>query len=487
MDSSGINNTNSESHEEQNPTPVNQLGATQLQPSQPQPNYSRRFLDERLSRFPSGADLQTLESSFGSLSVADSSVPPFLENRWTNGSSSSSSSLQYQEINGAPGYNAYAGGSDSIYRNPNGGVFRNGNSQDVPPLSRGRHWGSNNGLGYVRNNSSWKSNQGFLNNHDQSLYFGNPRTRSIASLAKDQSSSAELQRKISEGSKETIDVVFEGVIFHVCDLMVDPYGHHVLRKLMERCSSEQISQIVDVITQQQFGFVKICTDPVGALAVKSLLRCLQTEEQILRIVRVVSLGALLLTRSSNAFVILQCFKQFHPSHTRELLAVIAHNCLQIATDEYGCRMLQQCLETGCNVVKQRLIQEIIANALRICADSYGNYVVQYLLELGDPNVTVSLIKQLLGNYAFLARNKFASHVVQKFLKIEYIDPSLIVYDLLKDIDTLLLDPFGNYVIQTAWFVCKDELRMILMMHIDRNKRLMRCNMYGNKILERLNL
>ncbi|KAF2538920.1 hypothetical protein F2Q68_00020002 [Brassica cretica] len=171
----------------------------------------------------------------------------------------------------------------------------------------------------------------------------------------------------------------------------------------------------------------------------------------------------------------------------DLLAVIAQNCLQIATDEYGCRMLQQCLETGCNVVKQRLIQEIIANALRICADSYGNYVVQYLLELGDPNVTVSLIKQLLGNYAFLARNKFASHVVQKFLKIEYIDPSLIVYDLLKDIDTLLLDPFGNYVIQTAWFVCKDELRMILMMHIDRNKRLMRCNMYGNKILERLNL
>ncbi|CAN7091293.1 unnamed protein product [Brassica rapa subsp. narinosa] len=494
MDSSGINNTNrensSESHEEgQNPTPAaNQLGATQLQPSQPQPNYSRRFLDERLSRFPSGADLQTLESSFGSLSFADSSVPPFLENRWTNGSSSSSS-LQYQEINGPPGYNAYAGRWDSIYRNPNtnSGVFRNGYSQDVPSLSRGRQWGSNNGLGYVRNDSSWRSNQGFLNNHDQSLYFGNPRTRSIASLAKDQSSSAELQRKISEGSKETIDVVFEGVIFHVCDLMVDPYGHHVLRKLMERCTSEQISQIVDVITQQQFLFVKICTDPVGALSVKALLRCLQNEEQILHIVRVVSWGALVLTRSSNALVILQCFKQFPPSHTRELLAVIAQNCLQIATDEYGCRMLQQCLQTGCNVVKQRLIQEIIANALRLCANSYGNYVVQYLLELGDTNVTVLLLKQLLGNYAFLARNKFASHVVQKFLKIEYIDPSFIVYDLLKDIDTLLLDPFGNYVIQTAWFVCKEELRMLLMMHINRNKRLMRCNMYGNKILESLNL
>lgn len=85
--------------------------------------------------------------------------------------------------------------------------------------------------------------------------------------------------------------------------------------------------------------------------------------------------------------------------------------------------------------------------------SFRNYVVQYLLELGDPNVTFSLINQLLGNFAHLARNKFASHVVQKFLNIKYINPSSIVLDLLRDIDTLLCDPFGNYVIQTAWSVC----------------------------------
>ncbi|KAG2302372.1 hypothetical protein Bca52824_031023 [Brassica carinata] len=479
MDSSSIN-TNSKSYrretaKEENPTLVNQRGASQLQPPQSQPN-PHRLLDEGISRIYSGADLQTLESSFGSLSFTNSSAHqqnPFLNNRRTNRSSSSS-------INGCVG-------SDGLW-DSNNGVFLNRNSQDIPYYSRGHRWGSNYGLGSVRNNnSSWRrSNQGFLNNHDPSMSFGNPRMRSIASLAQDQSSSAELQRRISQGSKETVDVIFEGVIFHICDLMVDPYGQHVVRKLMERCSPEQITQIVDAITQFQFRFVNICSDPVGALSVKSLLRFLRCEEQIVRMVRAISLGALAFTSSGNALV-LQCFKQFHPSHTWDLLEVIAQNCLQIATDEYGCRMLQQFLDIGCNVVKQRLTQEIIANALRLCVDSFGNYVVQYLLELGDPNVTICLIRQLLGNYAYLARNKFASHVVQKFLNIGYIDPSSIVRDLLRDIDTLLCDPFGNYVIQTAWFVCKEELRMILMRHIDRNKPLMRCNMYGNKILQRLNL
>ena len=81
-------------------------------------------------------------------------------------------------------------------------------------------------------------------------------------------------------------------------------------------------------------------------------------------------------------------------------------------------------------------------------------MVQYVVELNDPNVTILLVQQLFGNYALLSRNKYGSHVVQKFLKIHYIDHSMIVYDLLKDIDTLLVDPFGNYVIQTAWFVCE---------------------------------
>lgn len=86
--------------------------------------------------------------------------------------------------------------------------------------------------------------------------------------------------------------------------------------------------------------------------------------------------------------------------------------------------------------------------------SFRNYVVQYVVELEDHHVTNELVKQLVGHYGYLSRNKYGSHAVQKFLKINYIDSRLIVCDLLREIDTLLLDPFGNYVIQTAWFVSK---------------------------------
>ncbi|XP_013635440.1 PREDICTED: pumilio homolog 14-like [Brassica oleracea var. oleracea] len=496
MESSRVNSTGGErdgntTEENLSPAEMYRRGESRLQLSQFQPDI-HRALDKQLFRFPTGLDVETLDSSFAMLSLRQQN--PLLDNRWTN-----RSSLQqnHQGING--GGDVGGGGwslppqrevdlqqmmnhyfqrtSSTLNDYVNGGSYGQSSvSQDVPDLSRGRDYGF----------GSWRSNEGFVN--PSSLSLENERMGPIALLAKDPKSTLVLQEKIDEGSKETIDVIFNDVISSIYELMEHPFASQVLQKLMHECSSQQISHIIDVITLNQLGFVKMCIDPVGTRSIQSLLSCLHSEEQILRLVGAVSVGILAFTRSNGAkHVIMQCFNQFPPSLNRDLIEVLVQNCFVLAIDQHGCCMLQQCLGTGCELLTKRLIREIIASALRLCVNNFGNYVVQYVVELNDPNVTILLVQQLFGNYALLSRNKYGSHVVQKFLKIHYIDHSMIVYDLLKDIDTLLVDPFGNYVIQTAWFVCEDVLRVILMRHIERNKPLMRCNKFGKKVLDKLNL
>ncbi|KAF8087588.1 hypothetical protein N665_0577s0001 [Sinapis alba] len=467
MESSRVN-SNSErdgyATTEENPAAMYRRGASQLQLSQFQPD-THSALDEQLFRFPTGVDVQTLESSFDMLSLRQQN--PLLDNLRTNRSS-------LQQIQGINGGGDVGGVGWSLplmnhyFQRTSSTLNDYVNNEDVPYLSRGR----NNGFG------SWRSHEGFVN----------ARTGPISLLAKYPKSSLDLQNKINEGSKETIDVIFDDFISSIYELMEHPIASQVLQTLMPKCSSQQISHIIDVITLNQLGFVKICIDPVGTRSIQTLLRCLHSEEQILRVVGAVSMGVLSFTRSNGAkHVIMQCFNQFPPSLNRNLIEVLAENCFELAIDQHGCCMLQQCLGTDCEVLKKRLIREILANALRLCVNNFGNYVVQYVVELNDPNVTILLVQQLFGNYARLSRNKYGSHVVQKFLKIQYIDHNMIVYDLLNDIDTLLIDPFGNYVIQTAWFVCEDALRFNLMRHIERNKPLMRCNKFGRKVLDKLNL
>ncbi|KAJ4901799.1 Pumilio-like protein 14 [Raphanus sativus] len=436
---------------------------------------SHRSLEEPLFRFPTGVDVETLDSSFAMLSLREQN--PSLDNLWTN-----RSSLQQNQ---GGGWSLPPPQREVDLQHMMNPYFQRTSSFLNDYVNGGSYGQSNVTLDNVF--GCWRSNKGFVN--PSSLSLENARMGPIiALLAKDPDSSLALQDKINDCSKETIDVIFNGFISSIYELMEHPLASQVFQKLMHKCSSQQISLIIDVISLNQLGFIKMCIDPVGTRSIQSLLRCLHSEEQILRVVGAVSMGILSFTRSNGAkHVIMQCFNQFPPSLNRNLIEALARNCLGLAIDQHGCCMLQQCLGTGCEVLTRRLIREIIANALKLCVNRFGNYVVQYVVELNDPNVTVLLVQQLLGNYVYLSRNKYGSHVVQKFLKIHYIDHSMIIYELLTDIDTLLIDPFGNYVIQTAWFVCGDVLRFNLMSHIERNKPLMRCNKFGRKVLDKLNL
>ncbi|CAN8276963.1 unnamed protein product [Cochlearia groenlandica] len=462
--------------------------------NQSSPSYRR-------GSFPSpiqsnrGSDLQSLDSSFSRLSVRNQRVslpdnrrsnrsPPFFNGGGGIGGGGDgysypqpSRDYQSQQIQN------HSQTPPSLY---NGGGFNGGgiggNGGDgyyyppPPPSSRESESQQTLNVPYLSRNNSMNNN----------VYNDVSASSPIVSRAKDRVYSLILQNQILEGSKETIDELFDDLIIHAFELIVDPFGNGVIQSLMEKCSSQQISQILDLVTQNSFRFLAICNDSLGTRVIQLLLRCLSTEEQVSRAVEAISGVALTLTKSNHAkHAILQCFSMFSPLQNRSLMEIIVKNCYRIAIDQHGCCMLQQCLNIGFDELKQRLIGEIITHALRLCVHCYGNYVVQYVVELNHGEVTRELINTLIGNYAYLSRNKYGSHAVQKLLKIKDIDTRIIVNDLLREIDSLLLDPFGNYVIQTAWLVSQDDIKHRLWLHIMSNCGYMRCNKFGKKILEKL--
>ncbi|XP_033130163.1 pumilio homolog 15-like [Brassica rapa] len=150
-------------------------------------------------------------------------------------------------------------------------------------------------------------------------------------------------------------------------------------------------------------------------------------------------------------------------------------------------MLQQCIGKSPREIRDPLISGILTNSLSLCINRYGNYAVQYVLEMENCQVAASLSQYLDGHYVQLSCDKFGSHVVQKCLETRQFNSRRIINELISDIDSILVDRFGNYVIQTAWVVSQDDMRNKLLYHINKNYPLMRYNMYGRKILEKLSL
>ncbi|XP_031270592.1 pumilio homolog 12-like [Pistacia vera] len=308
----------------------------------------------------------------------------------------------------------------------------------------------------------------------------------IVALAKDQYGCRLLQNTILHMSKEGIDMIFSEMIDHVCDLIIDPFGNYVVQKLVETCSDEQRTQILQMLTKIDFQLVRICLSMHGTRAVQKLLEHLTTPQQVSLITAALMPGSVTLIKDTNGHHVIQhCLKYFPDRYNKYLLNEVVDNCLGIATDKSGCCVLQQCVEKSKGLQRERLIAEIIANAQHLAEDRFGNYVVQHLLGLRIPQITADLLRQFEGHYMDLSCNKYGSNVVERCLIESAEQQSMrIVRELLKspNVSMLLTDPFGNFVMQSALLVSKGFLHDALRNLVMSNFLVMRNNMYGKKIL-----
>ena len=84
---------------------------------------------------------------------------------------------------------------------------------------------------------------------------------------------------------------------------------------------------------------------------------------------------------------------------------------------------------------------------------YGrNYALQYVFELHLEWAVNEILEQLEGNYTELSMRKCSSNVVEKCLTLaDDKHQARIIRELVTDgrLDQVMLDPYGNYVIQAA--------------------------------------
>ncbi|OMO70691.1 hypothetical protein COLO4_28552 [Corchorus olitorius] len=375
----------------------------------------------------------------------------------------------------------------------------------------------------AQNNSNSLRRPHWLQEPLSCLRIGDLRGRFLA-LSKDQYGCRFLQKAIAEASKEEIDMIFLEVIDHVGELMMDPFGNYVVQKVVEVCSEEQMNRVLVKITEDRLRLANICVNSHGSRALQKLLENLTTQQQISKFMSALSPCAVALTKDMTGHRVIQyCLKNFSDEDIEHLLNEVAYNCYQIATDKCGCCALQQCVDHTKGKARSHLVREIIANALLLAEDQYGssidtlqpcfdvelsNYVVQHILGFKDKEIMDCLLRQLEGYYVSLSCNRYGSNVVEKCLtESEEKHSTKIIVELLRSpiVSRLLVDPFGNYVMQKALSVSKVRFSPALMLPsswsfgalakgvvyhalfnlVMENREMMQSHVYGKWILRKL--
>ncbi|KAK1418286.1 hypothetical protein QVD17_27429 [Tagetes erecta] len=304
----------------------------------------------------------------------------------------------------------------------------------------------------------------------------------IYMFAKEQNGCRFIQSVFDEENPKHVEMVFDDTIGHVNELMVNPFGNYLMQKLLEVCNEEQRMCILMEVTRD---LVHISLNTHGTRAVQKLIETLKTRKQIKIVISALEPGFLALIKDLNGnHVIQRCLQCLSNEDNKFIFEAASKFCVDIATHQHGCCVLQRCINHSTGKHQERLILEISANGLLLAQDAFGNYVVQSILELQIPCAVSMLTSQFEGNYVHLARQKFSSHVVEKCLSVlDDHSRSKIIRELLSatHFEQLLQDPHANYVVQTALRVAEGSLHNLLVKAIESHKAVSRNSPYSKRI------
>ncbi|KAL2477477.1 putative pumilio-like protein 10 [Forsythia ovata] len=307
----------------------------------------------------------------------------------------------------------------------------------------------------------------------------------IYHIAKDQHGCRFLQRMFDEGTPRDVQIIFSEIVDHTVELMTNPFGNYLMQKLLDVCNEEQRMQILLRVTEVPEELVRISLNTHGTRVVQKLIETLKTRQQISLIISALEPGFLALIKDLNGnHVVQRCLQCFTNEDSKFIFVAAAKYCVDIATHQHGCCVLQRCISHSTGEHWENLVAEISANGLLLAQDAYGNYVVQFILELKIPSVTSKLTSQFEGNYVHLSTQKFSSHVVEKCLVVCNDEArSKIIHELLSAtyFEQLLQDPHANYVVQTALRVSEGPLHNFLVDAIESHKAISGHSPYSKRI------
>ncbi|CAN4122209.1 unnamed protein product [Withania somnifera] len=310
---------------------------------------------------------------------------------------------------------------------------------------------------------------------------------SVYLAAKDQMGCRYLQRIFDEGTSEDVEIIFNGIIHHIFELMKDPFGNYLVQKLLTVCTDEQRMQFVLMVTKDPGELLKASRTTHGTRVVQKLIETMKTRLEINLVIRALQPGILnLMTDVNGNHVIQRCLHCLSKDHNKLIFDAATKHCVDIVTHRYGCCVLNKCITYSTGKQREKLLVEICSNGLKLAQDPFGNYVVQFIIELKIPSVATMLLSQFERHYVYLSRQKFSSHVIEKLLKCFEESRSKIINELVSEphFDQLLQDPFANYVIQSALGVTKGSVRALLLHAVRPHMLLLRTSPYCKKIFSR---
>ena len=343
-------------------------------------------------------------------------------------------------------------------------------------------------------NNYYNSKFNYCNNHNIHIKMKDEGNKSVNGswriMLKDQKGSKLIQKKIEEKSPDFLNKLYEQIKNNLKEIMTDQYGNYVIQKFVEYCDKKVISEMFSQISNSLY---EISINNYGTRPVQKMIENLamnMTTQDINIILGMTKGNVLDLIKDINGNRVIQSIIQNFKN--KELLSPLYkelnENITEILKTKSGCcvfsKVILNITENDLNLI----VDNIIKNFASFINDEFGNISLKRLIKLNNENYNSKIFPCIKDSIINFSCQKFSSNVIEACIDNNTTLKKKTIEKLIDDdsiISKLIIDQFGNYIVQKALQNSEQKEFDIIINIIKNNEKKLKQSQHGKVVYEKL--
>ncbi len=206
------------------------------------------------------------------------------------------------------------------------------------------------------------------------------------------------------GSKAEKNIIINEIKFKIKELCIDPYGAHVIEKILSCFEEENIVIIYKYISD---NFLLLAYDSNGICIIKKIVSFIHKKklhENIKSIVKENSME--IIKHTYGNFIIQSIIENWDSNEVKEIMNLYINNLIDLSLEKFASNVIERFIEKD-NEVLLKFINDLVISkrSLEVMKDNYGNFVIQKALKLACGPSKNILVIELYNNVDKLNNKK----------------------------------------------------------------------------------
>lgn len=208
----------------------------------------------------------------------------------------------------------------------------------------------------------------------------------------------------------------------------------------------------------------VCKDQDGSRFIQGRIEAWSPEQISFFFGQIYGTALELSTNLFGNYVIQKIIPFLHEEESFKLILQLFGQIYDLSLHVYGCRVVQKLIDHLDDI--KFIVAELESHILELIASPYGNHVIQRCI---DKDIEKQfLLREFENNCIALAQQCYGCRVLQRLFEVcDEEETAKISESIIKNIDVLINDKYGNYVIQHL-IQSKNSCRDVIFAYIIKN-------------------